>query len=127
MLKTLSAFFLLLCAISSIHATSEEKTAASAAFFNEQVLPLFESRCYQCHSHESGKAKGGLVLDSRNGWEKGGSHGPVISPGQPEESLLMRAVLYTDEDFQMPPKKQLPPEEVAILKNGSPTARSIPG
>lgn len=85
-------------------------------FFEQSVLPLLESKCFECHSHESGKAKGGLVLDSRNGWEKGGSHGPVVSPGKPEESLLMRAIEYGDEDLQMPPKQQLPAEEVAVLR-----------
>ena len=39
-----------------------------AAFFEKEIVPLLEKRCFECHSHESGKAKGGLVLDSRSGW-----------------------------------------------------------
>ena len=46
--------------------------AKDIEFFKKQVEPLLKRRCYQCHSHDSGKAKGGLVLDSRHGWQKGG-------------------------------------------------------
>jgi hypothetical protein len=71
--------------------------------------------------------KGGLTLDSRSGWEQGGDSGPAIVPGKPEKSLLVTAVRYTDEDYQMPPKKQLPENEIAILeewvKRGAPDPR----
>src|SRR5713226_5423923 len=86
-------------------AFSAEPTSRGLALFNDYIEPLLRERCYECHSHESGKAKGGLVLDSRNGWAKGGEHGPAIVPGKPEESLLLRAVSHTDPDLQMPPKK----------------------
>ncbi|NIP94730.1 MAG: DUF1549 domain-containing protein, partial [Akkermansiaceae bacterium] len=91
--------------------------SAPAAFFGEEIVPLLEARCFECHSHESGKAKGGLVLDSRAGWEKGGESGPAIVPGKPGESLLIRAVRYHDEDLQMPPKnRKLAEGEVALLE-----------
>lgn len=85
-------------------------------FFNTQVLPLLRAHCYECHSHESGKAKSGLVLDSRAGWEKGGSHGPVVAPGRSEQSRLLKAIGYQDEDLQMPPTKRLSAEEVAVFR-----------
>lgn len=88
----------------------------ATAFFEKRIVPLLEKRCFECHSHESGKAKGGLVLDSRMGWEKGGGSGPAIVPGKPDESLLIQAVRYHDEDFQMPPKKQLPDNEITLLE-----------
>ena len=94
-----------------------EDAAAATAFFDKEIGPLLERRCFKCHSHESGKAKGGLVLDSRTGWEKGGESGPAIVPGKPEESLLVQAVRYHDEDLQMPPKKKrLPDREIALLE-----------
>ena len=40
-------------------------------FFEKQIAPILKRRCYACHGHASGNAKGGLVLDSRHGWEKG--------------------------------------------------------
>src|SRR5579872_2919915 len=83
-----------------------EADKAAEAFFNESVLPILKKSCYECHSHAAGKAKGGLVLDSRSGWATGGDNGPAIVPGKPVESLLMQAVRYTD--LQMPPKGKLP-------------------
>lgn len=83
-------------------------------FFEDQIAPILKRRCYECHSHESGKAKGGLVLDSRRGWEKGGSEGPAIVPGKPDESLLMQAVRY--ESYEMPPDERLPESEIALLE-----------
>jgi hypothetical protein len=95
---------------------SANKTASTKgiAFFEKQIAPILKRRCYECHSHESGKAKGGLVLDSRHGWKTGGSEGPAIIPGKPGESLLIEAVRY--EGYEMPPEKQLSASEIALLE-----------
>ncbi len=47
--------------------------------------------CYECHSAGAKKIKGGLVLDSRAGVQKGGDTGPAITPGDPDASLLIQA------------------------------------
>ena len=83
-------------------------------FFETQIVPILKKRCYACHSHESGKAKGGLVLDSRQGWQKGGNEGPAIVPGQPQKSLLVSAIRY--ETYEMPPAEKLPPREIELLE-----------
>jgi hypothetical protein len=93
-----------------------EENREAIAFFEREVVPVLEQRCFSCHSHESGKAKGGLVLDSRRGWEQGGQSGAAVIPGQPAESLLIKAVHYLDEDMQMPPMEQLPAAEIALLE-----------
>jgi hypothetical protein len=76
-------------------------------FFEQHVRPLLIRRCYECHSEQLKKPRGGLVLDSKDGWLKGGSRGPAIVPGNPDESLLIQAVRFEDEDLQMPPKGKL--------------------
>ncbi len=38
------------------------------AFFVEYIEPLLKQHCYECHSHATGDASGGLVLDSKAGW-----------------------------------------------------------
>ncbi|MDF1862779.1 MAG: hypothetical protein P1U87_21360 [Verrucomicrobiales bacterium] len=48
-----------------MHSRASEDPAT--AFFETEIAPLLERRCYECHSHESGKSRGGLVLDSRSG------------------------------------------------------------
>lgn len=85
-------------------------------FFRRQVEPLLQTKCLQCHSHAAGKMKGGLTLDSRNGWKSGGDSGPAVVPGKPEESLLIKAVRYQDEDLQMPPKGKLSEMEIEALE-----------
>ena len=84
-------------------------------FFTTKVEPLLRENCFKCHSHEAGKMKGGLTLDSRSGWQSGSDNGPVIVPGKPEESLLVSAIRYGDPDLEMPPKKKLSDAEIAIL------------
>lgn len=82
-------------------------------FFEKKVRPLLVEKCVECHGDK--KAKGGLRLDSRAGWVAGGESGPAVVPGKPDESLLIKAVRYRDKDLQMPPKKELKAEEVAVL------------
>ncbi len=85
-------------------------------YFEEHVRPLLAKRCYSCHSTRAGKAEGGLRLDSRAGWLKGGDNGPSIIPGDADASLLIRAVRYRSDDLQMPPDQALPAEAVARLE-----------
>ncbi|MCC6233159.1 MAG: PSD1 domain-containing protein [Verrucomicrobiales bacterium] len=85
--------------------------------FREAVEPILQARCYECHSHQAGKTKGGLTLDSRSGWATGGEHGPALVPGQPEASLILQAVRRTHAEIAMPPKLTLPASEVAILES----------
>src|SRR5678815_802625 len=84
-------------------------------FFEKQVRPIFAQRCYECHSAGK-KVKGGLSLDTREGLFKGGELGAVVVPGKPNESLLIKAVRYADEDLQMPPKHRLDAKEIALLE-----------
>ncbi len=90
-------------------------SAGGGDLFSAKVEPLLRQRCYECHSHGK-KIKGGLTLDSKSGWEKGGESGPAIIPGTPEASLLIKAVTYVDKDLQMPPKKMLAAAEIELLK-----------
>jgi hypothetical protein len=98
-------------------------------FFVEKIGPLLQRRCYDCHSHASGKMKGGLTLDSRSGWQQGGDNGPTIVPGRPDDSLLVKMIRWPDEDHRMPPKEKLHAEEIALLEQwiglGAPDPRAV--
>ena len=85
-------------------------------FFENSVRPLLVKHCYECHSQEAGKHKGGLLLDRKEGWVKGGDAGPALVPGTPAKSLLMHSVRYEDEDLQMPPKSKLSAEDIRVLE-----------
>src|SRR5262245_45675633 len=81
-------------------------------FFEKKIRPVLVERCYKCHSAESEKIKGELLLDTRDGLLKGGEHGPAIVPGDAEKSRLIEAIRYQNEDLQMPPKKKLTDQQI---------------
>lgn len=86
------------------------------AYFEEKVRPVLITHCYECHSEEEGKRKGGLWLDRKEGWAHGGDAGPSLVPGDPEGSLLVESIRYSDTDLQMPPKSRMSSDEVQILE-----------
>ena len=113
-------------------ATAAEPTAEQTEFFEKKIRPVFAEHCYSCHSDKAEKVKGGLRLDTRDTLLRGGTSGAVIVPGDPEASLLIKAVRYTDPDLQMPPKdKKLSAEQIANLeawvKMGAPDLRASIG
>ena len=83
-------------------------------FFEARVRPLLVKHCLECHGAK--KQEGGLRLDSRDGWGRGGDRGAVIVAGQPKKSLLIQAVKHDDPDLQMPPTKKLRANEIADLE-----------
>jgi hypothetical protein len=93
-------------------------------FFEKAIRPVLARQCSACHGARIAKPKGGLILDGREAMLKGGDSGPAIVPGEPESSLLIQAVRYTDPALRMPPKGRLTPEEVAAfeswVKRGAP-------
>ena len=108
-------------------AAPAKPSADGIAFFEAKIRPVLIERCYQCHSAESDKVKGGLRVDHREGMVKGGDGGPSVVPGKPEESPLIEAIRYADEAVRMPPKTPLSHEQVADfetwVKMGAPDPR----
>ena len=94
-----------------------ESTPEQIEFFEAKIRPVFADNCYACHS-AANKIKGGLRLDAPAAVLKGGDTGPAIVPGDPDASLLIKAVRYHDADLRMPPKdKKLPAEQIAVLES----------
>ena len=84
-------------------------------FFESKIRPVLVEQCYRCHSSEE-KIRGGLSIDSREGILHGGDSGPAIVPGNLSSSLLWTAITWTEEDYEMPPKKKLPANVIADFK-----------
>ncbi len=97
-------------------------------FFETRIRPLLDENCYGCHSRASGKSKGGLRLDDREAILRGGDLGPAVVPGNPDASLMIRAVRYADTNLQMPPKGKLSDQQIGDLARwiamGAPDALS---
>ena len=87
-------------------ARGDEPTPSEREFFEKKIRPVLLQHCGECHSAAK-KTRGGLNLDTREGWAEGGDSGAAIEPGKPEESLLIEAIRYAG-DLQMPPKGKLP-------------------
>src|SRR5262245_56033294 len=85
-------------------------------FFEKKVRPVLVEHCYQCHSAQAKKLRGGLRLDSRAAILKGGDTAAAVVPGKPEKSLLLTAVSYSDDDLKMPPRTRLADQHVADLR-----------
>ncbi|MDF2374762.1 MAG: DUF1553 domain-containing protein [Verrucomicrobiales bacterium] len=82
-------------------------------FFESKIRPALVTHCYECHSREAEKKKGGLWLDRKAGWEAGGDSGPAAIPGDVEGSLFIETIRYANPDLEMPPKSKLPPSVIA--------------
>jgi mono/diheme cytochrome c family protein len=97
-------------------------------FFESRIRPIFANNCYQCHSGSANPPKAGLELDWKQGWEKGGVSGPAIVPGDPDKSLLVHAIRYTDLGLQMPPAGKLSDAQINDLvtwvRMGAPDPRA---
>ncbi len=75
--------------------------------FEKKVRPILANNCYACHGQKVQMA--GLDFSSTEGLAK------VVSPGDPGESKLYKAVVYADK-IKMPPAGRLPDRDIADLK-----------
>jgi len=108
--------YLLSGVLFAVTASAAEVTDEQKQFFDTKIKPLLTDKCYKCHSVESGKNKGGLLLDSHEASVKGGDTGPAVVPGDVSKSLLITAISYKDKDLQMPPKgEKLSDAQIADL------------
>jgi hypothetical protein len=88
-----------------------ETTPEGIEFFEKKIRPVLVEQCHKCHT--GAKPKGKLLLDSRAALLKGGDSGAAIVPGQPDKSLLLKAIRYTSDELRMPPKSRLTETAVA--------------
>ena len=108
-------------------AQAQPPTQEQVKFFDSRIRPIFADNCYQCHSPANGAPRNGLELDWKGGWEQGGTFGPAIVPGSPDQSLLISAVKH-EGGLEMPPGKKLSDQQVndlvAWVKMGAPDPRT---
>lgn len=87
----------------SSHAqTSAVEQAKLLDFFETKIRPVLAERCFSCHAGE--KSKGGIRLDRRDSVFKS-SEEPLIVPGHPEKSLLVKVIRHEGDSKMPPPPK----------------------
>ena len=103
--------------INSPLADGETAADPRISFFREQVRPVLVESCLRCHNPSRKRRAGELDQTTMAGMLAGGLGGPAIVPGRPEQSLLIKAVRWVDEDLQMPlHEDKLPDEQIAALE-----------
>jgi len=83
--------------------------------FEKSISGILVRRCLECHN--SIDASGGLDLSRHDKFLAGGDSGAIVSPGKPEESVLIERIAAGE----MPPEKNgkqqaLPEEEISTLR-----------
>src|SRR5438874_10037399 len=90
--------------------------------FIADVAPILKENCYACH--DSKKHSGKLEMTSYAKLRQGGANDDAITPGKPDDSLIIE-LLTTDSAKRMPPPPKdkvsptdgaLPPAKVAVTK-----------
>lgn len=95
-------------------ATPDLPSAEDLAFFESKIRPLLIEACVDCHNVDDPQSD--LQLDTLAGMLSGGTSGPALVRGQPEESLMMAVVDYRDEVLRMPPDGKLPESQIELLR-----------
>lgn len=76
-----------------------ESNDGASVNFRKDILPILQSKCFQCHAGEN--REGDLLLDSRAGMEAGGHTGSEIL-GSVSESELLRRITSREDGYRMP-------------------------
>ncbi|REK24913.1 MAG: DUF1549 domain-containing protein [Planctomycetota bacterium] len=71
--------------------------------FDVDVRPILSDSCYNCHGPDEASREADLRLDTHEGLLGADGEGGVVTPGDPDDSELIRRVTSVDEDEQMPP------------------------
>jgi len=111
----LTLAFALTVAVISVKGAAGETDVAGLELFEKKVRPALVKYCYECHSAEGKKIKGKLRVDSRDALQRGGESGPSFIPGTPEKSLFIEAIVYKNQDLQMPPDGKMPEDVIKDL------------
>jgi hypothetical protein len=112
--------------IAAAFATGACAQEAGLDHFEKKIRPVLARQCYACHSSSAPAPQGGLLLDSGAGIRKGGNSGAAIQSGDPEHSLLIRAIRHSDKNLKMPPGKPLTGEVVKDFEDWIRSGASMP-
>ena len=94
-----------------------EETAAPA--FNDVIRPLLSEKCFSCHGPDQAQLKANLRLDLKEDVFSEERGYAIVTPGDPENSLLYIRISEENEHYRMPPiasGKKLEPEEIEAVR-----------
>lgn len=103
-----------ICLSKTVSGQTDKNEAEGIRFFESNIRPVLVKNCYGCHSEKTGKARGGLMLDTKEGLVNGGDSGEGVVPGTLDEGTLWNAI--NNEDWKMPPGKPLAQNEIEDIR-----------
>ena len=84
--------------------------------FNRDVRPILSDRCFHCHGPDADQRKADLRLDIA----PQSADSSVLAPGNPNSSELLRRIISSDPEEQMPPAasklEALSEAEVSVIR-----------
>ena len=89
--------------------------ASSGVSFSDEVAPIIQDKCVRCHG--AGRASAGLRLDSFAALKRAARGGPLVTPGDPDRSLLLARIM-TDDVLRRMPKNGAPLPDSEVLTVG---------
>ena len=97
-------------------AKPDAAVADGKVIFASNIAPILNDRCVSCH--QSGRAKGGLRLDSAKEIFSGDRANWVVDPGNADKSILVsRIILPAGHEDVMPPKGEVLTEaQIDLIK-----------
>lgn len=116
-LRICSLLFLVFpCLFQTSANSAEGKNDARKIEFNKDIAPLFARSCTKCHGGVKQASDLSFVdVTAAFGEERG-----LITPGDPEESEILRRIQSEDPDEQMPPPGEgiaaFSPDEVKLVE-----------
>jgi hypothetical protein len=127
----LLACYTLCATTAAVSAESRSRASGSSGVaetvdFERDILPVLAKHCFDCHGPDVQEAR--LRMDARTIVFRGGTHGPAVVPGKPDESLLVRRILTTDAATRMPLESDpLSSDEIGLIRSWIEQGANWPG
>ncbi|MFN2237472.1 MAG: c-type cytochrome, partial [Anaerolineales bacterium] len=92
-------------------ATQQPTPTPGVTSFTNDVLPILDAKCVACHGN-----MGGWDSTSYESVITSGNNGPVVIPGDVNNSLLAQKIQGTQEKgSMMPPSSKMPDSEIQVI------------
>lgn len=95
------------------------QAAERQVVFAREVRPILSRNCFQCHGPDDDNRQMGLRLDIPDGFagDRGAFGGPVVVPGNADDSLMFQRIVAEAENFRMPRDRDaLSEEEIETIR-----------
>ena len=90
--------------------------AVQAVDFEKEIKPILKEHCYQCHSEEKKKEKGGFVFDNPKRFAKDIGANLNIEPGKPSSSHFFEVISDPNVEHAMPPDGPMPDAQISKIR-----------